>query len=60
MKNDRANDRHQVSVRGTTYDRLKLEAKRRGIKISQLVDAAVAPALGLTPAQAVDSPSGEG
>jgi len=57
---NRANDRCQVSVRGATYDRIKLEAKRRGIKISQLVDAAVATALDLPTTQAVDSPPGEG
>lgn len=59
MKN-RVDDRCQVSVRGTTYDRIKLEAERRGVKVSQLVEAAVAPALDLAEAQAVDSPPGEG
>jgi hypothetical protein len=59
MKN-RADDRCQVSVRGVVYDRLKLEAERRGVKISQLVEVAVAPALDRAEAQAVDSPPGEG
>jgi post-segregation antitoxin (ccd killing protein) len=45
--------RRQVSVRGVVYDRLKREAKRRGISISVLVEQAIG-------AQAVDSPPGEG
>jgi hypothetical protein len=58
--NERENDRCQVSVRGTTHERIKLEAERRGIKISQLVETAVTSALDLAEAQDVDSTSGEG
>lgn len=52
--------RRQVSVRGEVYDRLKRAAVVRGVRISQLVEVAVAPALDRAEAQAVDSPPGEG
>jgi hypothetical protein len=61
MKNrNRVDDRCQVSVRGKIYDRIKLEAERRGVKVSQIVEEAVQPVLDLAEAQAVDSPPGEG
>lgn len=37
--------RQQVSVRGSVYNRIKAEAKARGVTIGQIVEAAVAPAL---------------
>jgi dihydroxyacetone kinase len=52
-RTEEAMKRRQVSVRGVVYDRLKREAKRRGISITVLVEQAIG-------AQAVDSPPGEG
>lgn len=38
--------RRQVSVRGKVYDRLKALAKERNTSITQIVEEALAPALG--------------
>jgi len=55
MKNRLRN--RQVSVRGTTYDRLKRAAMERGVSISRLVEEATAD--GQT-AGGVDHAPGEG
>jgi hypothetical protein len=53
-------NRRQVSVRGATYDRLKLEAEVSNKSIAQLVDERVNSELDRLQAQAVDSAPVEG
>ncbi len=40
---------HQVSVKGTTYDRLKAAAEAQGVTISTVVELALSKDLGTTP-----------
>lgn len=52
--------RGQISVRGVTYDKLKIEAEVSNKSLSQLVEERVNSYLDRVEAQAVDSPPGEG
>lgn len=40
---------YAVSMRGEVYDRVVAEADRRGVPLTQIIDEAVRPALGLAP-----------
>lgn len=40
---------HTISVSGEFYEKLEREAERRGIAVSSLVEAIIAPALGVKP-----------
>ncbi len=57
---DRNKTRGQISVRGDTYDKLKIEAEVANKSLSQLVEERVNSYLDRVEAQAVDSPPGEG
>ena len=44
-KKDHASHRRQVSVRGTTFNALEVEADRRGMSVAKLVEKILAPPL---------------